>query len=59
MKKQKLKILKKCVTKMKDKNFLILGIHDNIKPIPARPENHPSAPIICDLDKLLNEILQI
>ena len=38
---------------MKNKNFLIVRIHDNIIPIPdfsARPKNHPSVPNFCELD---------
>ena len=62
LKEQKLNFLKGGRTKIENWKFLVLGIHDNIKPIPdfaARPKNCPSIPSVCKLDQLLSEILQI
>ena len=46
---------------MKIKNFQMLRIHDNIKPIPlfaVRPKSRPSVTSICELDQLLSEVFQ-
>ena len=58
-KKRKQKILKKAA---QNKKFLIARIHDNIKFInnfSARPIDRPSIPIVCEIDQLLSETLQI
>ena len=55
-------ILKLGTIKIKTKKFLILRVHDIIKPLPefvGRPENQPSVPKICQLDQLLSGILQM
>ena len=62
LKKQKQNILKKGSIKIKTKKSLILRVHDIIRPLPdfaARPANRRSVPVICELDQLLNGILQI
>ena len=61
-KKQNQNNLKKGSIKIEIKKILIVGIHDNIKPIPdcaEPPTNSSSVPIVCELDRLLSGTLQI
>ena len=54
--------MKKGSIKIKTKKYLTLTVHDIMEPLPdfaACPAQRPSVPRICELDQLLNGILQI